>query len=66
MGSILGVIAGALVLILMPEYLRAFSEYRMLAFGVLLVVMMVFRPGGLIPNVRRTYKFEGVTETKKG
>jgi len=66
MGSILGVIAGALVLILMPEYLRAFSEFRMLAFGVLLVVMMVFRPGGLIPNVRRTYKFEGVTEPKKG
>jgi len=66
MGSILGVIAGALVLILMPEYLRAFSEFRMLAFGVLLVVMMVFRPGGLIPNVRRTYKFEGATDTKKG
>jgi branched-chain amino acid transport system permease protein len=31
MGSILGVIVGALVLILLPEYLRAFSEYRMLA-----------------------------------
>ncbi len=57
MGSIIGVIAGALVLILMPEYLRAFSEYRMLVFGALLVVMMIFRPGGLIPDVRRTYKF---------
>ncbi len=57
MGSIVGVIAGALVLILMPEYLRAFSEYRMLAFGVLLVVMMIFRPGGIIPNVRRVYTF---------
>ena len=60
MGSIIGVIAGALVLILTPEYLRAFSEYRMLAFGTLLVVMMIFRPGGIIPNVRRTYKFEGI------
>ncbi|MDD5723886.1 MAG: branched-chain amino acid ABC transporter permease [Syntrophales bacterium] len=65
MGSILGVIAGALVLILMPEYLRALSEFRMLAFGILLVVMMVFRPGGLIPNVRRTYKFEGVANDEK-
>jgi len=65
MGSIIGVIAGALVLILMPEYLRAFSEFRMLAFGVLLVVMMVFRPGGLIPNVRRTYKFEGVANAEE-
>jgi len=66
MGSIIGVIAGALVLILMPEYLRAFSEYRMLAFGVVLVVMMVFRPGGLIPNVRRIYTFKGATESGKG
>ncbi len=66
MGSIVGVIAGALVLILMPEYLRAFSEFRMLAFGVVLVVMMVFRPGGLIPNVRRIYKFEGITDVEKG
>lgn len=66
MGSIVGVIAGALVLILMPEYLRAFSEYRMLAFGVVLVVMMVFRPGGLIPNVRRIYTFTGAAESRKG
>ncbi len=58
MGSILGVITGALVLILLPEYLRAFSEYRMLIFGTVLVIMMVFRPGGIIPDIRRAYKFE--------
>jgi branched-chain amino acid transport system permease protein len=57
MGSIVGVIIGALVLILMPEYLRALSEYRMLAFGAILVCMMVFRPQGIISSVRRTYKF---------
>jgi branched-chain amino acid transport system permease protein len=44
MGSIIGVIFGALVLILLPEYLRALAEYRMLAFGAVLVLMMVFRP----------------------
>jgi len=66
MGSIIGVIAGALVLILMPEYLRAFSEFRMLAFGVVLVVMMVFRPGGLIPNVRRIYTFRGAANGDEG
>jgi len=59
MGSIIGVVVGAFVLILLPEYLRAFSEYRMLAFGAILVCMMVFRPGGIITNIRRTYKFEG-------
>lgn len=58
MGSILGVILGAFVLILLPEYLRAFSEYRMLIFGVVMVVMMVFRPGGILSEVRRTYQFK--------
>ena len=60
MGSIVGVVFGALVLILLPEYLRAFSEYRMLAFGCILVLMMVFRPGGIVSNVRRSYQFEGL------
>lgn len=58
MGSIVGVIFGAMILILLPEYLRALSEYRMLAFGAILVAMMVFRPQGLISNIRRTYRFE--------
>ena len=58
MGSIIGVILAALILILLPEYLRALSEYRMLAFGAILVAMMVFRPQGLIANIRRTYIFE--------
>ncbi|MEN8191011.1 MAG: branched-chain amino acid ABC transporter permease [Thermodesulfobacteriota bacterium] len=58
MGSIAGVIIGALVLILLPEYLRALSEYRMLAFGGILVLMMVFKPQGMISNVRRVYHFE--------
>jgi len=57
MGSILGVIIGALILILLPEYLRAFSDYRMLLFGAIMVIMMVFRPQGIIANIRRTYKF---------
>ncbi|HSQ86385.1 MAG TPA: branched-chain amino acid ABC transporter permease [Desulfobacterales bacterium] len=65
MGSIIGVITGALVLILLPEYLRAFSEYRMLIFGAILVLMMVFRPGGIVPDVRRTYRFEGIENNNK-
>jgi branched-chain amino acid transport system permease protein len=55
MGSIIGVIIAALVLILTPEYMRAFSEYRMLMFGAVMVLMMIFRPEGLIANVRRKY-----------
>ena len=58
MGSIVGVIVGAFVLILLPEYLRFLSEYRILAFGAILVVMMVFRPGGIVETVRRTYEYK--------
>ncbi|MBU1567224.1 MAG: branched-chain amino acid ABC transporter permease [Proteobacteria bacterium] len=61
MGSIVGVVLGALILILMPEYLRALSQYRMLAFGAILVCMMIFRPQGLISNIRRTYTFKKKT-----
>jgi branched-chain amino acid transport system permease protein len=61
MGSIVGVIVAALVLILMPEYLRAFAEYRMLMFGAVMVLMMIFRPEGLIANVRRKYTGRKVT-----
>lgn len=62
MGSIPGVIIGALGLILIPEYLRAFSDYRMLMFGAILVIMMVFRPGGLIQKKRNAYIFETENE----
>jgi branched-chain amino acid transport system permease protein len=63
MGSIIGVILGAFILILMPEYLRPLSQYRMFAFGVILVLMMVFRPQGLIANVRSPYHFEKTKHT---
>jgi branched-chain amino acid transport system permease protein len=62
MGSIPGVILGALILILLPEYLRAFSEYRMLIFGGSMVLMMVFRPQGLIKSKRRHYNFREMTK----
>ena len=58
MGSIIGVIVGAFILILLPEYLRFLAEYRILAFGAILVLMMVFRPGGIVETVRRTYQYK--------
>jgi branched-chain amino acid transport system permease protein len=55
MGSNLGVILGSAFLVLLPEYLRAFSEYRMILFASAMVLMMVFRPQGLIPAKGRSY-----------
>lgn len=53
MGSIPGVIVGALVLKGLPEILRELSDYRMLAFGALLMLMMILRPEGILPSSRR-------------
>ncbi|WP_392466493.1 branched-chain amino acid ABC transporter permease [Arsenicicoccus cauae] len=57
MGTIGGVLLGAVVLKLLPEKLRFFSEYRLLMFGLLLVLMMRFRPEGLVANKRRQLEF---------
>lgn len=52
MGSQLGVILAAIILTVLPEMAREFSDYRMLLFGLVMVLMMVWRPGGLLPVKR--------------
>lgn len=66
MGSIVGVILAACILILAPEYLRAFADYRMLLFGAIMVVMMLFRPQGLISGERRHYHISALHACKGG
>jgi branched-chain amino acid transport system permease protein len=53
MGSIPGVVLGALVLVGMPELLREFSEFKFLIYGALLIFMMLNKPEGLIPSKQR-------------
>lgn len=52
MGKIPGVILGALVMVVFPEVFRAIGQYRMLIFGVLLLLLMLYRPQGLWPDER--------------
>ena len=52
-GSIPGVILAGIILIAVPEVFRELQDYRMLAFGLAMAVMMVLRPEGLIPATRR-------------
>ena len=47
MGSITGSIVAAIVLTVLPEALRSFSDYRMLAYSVALIIVMIFKPSGL-------------------
>lgn len=53
MGSIPGVVLGALALKGLPEVLRGVDEYRIVTFAALLVLMMIVRPEGIIPSTRR-------------
>lgn len=49
-GNILGVITGAVALIVLPELLRGVAQYRMMAFGFLLAALIILRPQGLVPR----------------
>jgi branched-chain amino acid transport system permease protein len=53
LGSIPGVVLGGLVLIGLPGVLSQFEEYRLLIYGAALIAIMLLRPQGLVPNVRR-------------
>ena len=48
MGSLSGSVLSAVLLTLLPEVLRAFSQYRMVLYGLMLVVLMIARPTGLL------------------
>ena len=50
MGSIPGVIVGAITLIGLPELLREVSEFRFLLYGTTLIIMMLAKPEGLWPS----------------
>jgi branched-chain amino acid transport system permease protein len=58
MGSIPGVVVGSLLLIGLPGLLDEFEEYRLLVYGAALILVMVLRPQGLVPNVRRSRELQ--------
>lgn len=67
--SILGVSVAAVLLVILPEKLRALQQYWMIIFGIILVLMLVLRREGLIPVGVRTYGLkrpEAVDEPPKG
>ncbi len=58
MGNIWGAALGALVLGILPELLRGFAAYRMLLFGLVMILIMIFRPQGILGSqlIRRELK----------
>jgi branched-chain amino acid transport system permease protein len=53
MGTIPGAVLGASILFVLPEKLREFADYRLLLFGIALILIMRFRPQGLVPDSHR-------------
>lgn len=49
-GNILGIVAGAAILILLPEVLREFAQWRILFLGLLMIFLIIIRPAGLVPR----------------
>lgn len=58
LGNISGVLLGAFILSLLPEFLRGFDVYRMLLFGLAMILMMLFRPQGILGEVRHKREFK--------
>lgn len=56
LGSVYGSILGALLLTLLPEMLRAFQDYDIIVYGLLLVTMTIYLPGGLIEGLSALYR----------
>ena len=52
-------ILGAMLVVLVPEVFRGFEDYRFFAFGLALVLVMIFRPQGLLPSSRRKAELSG-------
>ncbi|MEK0099347.1 branched-chain amino acid ABC transporter permease, partial [Streptomyces sp. A475] len=63
MGTVNGPILGATLLYMLPEKLSFLKEYQLLAFGVALVLLMRFRPEGIIANRRRQLEFHESDDT---
>jgi len=61
-GSIPGVLLGSFLIVGLPEVFRGFANARMLIFGAAMVIMMIFRPQGLLPVQPRTYDLTGSPE----
>lgn len=64
LGSVPGVVVGALVLLGLPGLLSQLEEYRLLIYGGALVAIMILRPQGLIPNVRRSRELQEEERTQ--
>jgi branched-chain amino acid transport system permease protein len=56
MGSIPGVVLSSVVLTALPEFLRTFSEFRMMIYALCLIALMMLRPQGLFSGIGKKFR----------
>jgi branched-chain amino acid transport system permease protein len=59
LGSILGAVAGAAVLVLLPQLLTVFHDYEHIMLGLIMIVFMIFLPAGIVPSLGRLLRRGG-------
>ncbi|MCR4925980.1 MAG: branched-chain amino acid ABC transporter permease [Clostridiales bacterium] len=65
MGNIRGSIIAALILTVLPEILRGFSEYRMLIYSVVLIAMMIYNSSPKLQGIKEKYSIKRILDAKK-
>ena len=56
MGNVAGVLLGAVVMIVIPEKFRAFQDFRLMIYGVVILAVLMYRPAGVLPQRIRRYE----------
>jgi ABC-type branched-subunit amino acid transport system permease subunit len=56
LGNLAGILPATAVVVLLPEKLQLIQEYRFLLFSVVVILVLLFRPGGLLPRTLRSYR----------
>jgi branched-chain amino acid transport system permease protein len=57
LGSIYGSFLGAAILTMLPEFLRVFQDFDIIIYGLMLILMTMFMPGGLISGIQKIAEF---------
>ena len=57
LGSIYGSFLGAAILTILPEFLRVFQDFDIIIYGLMLILMTMFMPGGLISGIQKIAEF---------
>ena len=66
LGSIYGSFLGAAILTVLPEFLRVLQDFDIIVYGLMLILMTMYMPGGLISGLQKIALFAGGKISQRG